>query len=75
MVFFVFIKNSQYSPSGFVKENAIFAEKIFVLENIYGFTPVKKISNLDQEEGKASQLLLKIFFKERGGTLETHKIS
>ena len=37
---------SQSSPSGFLSKNAIFfilfAEKIFFLKNIYGFTPVKK---------------------------------
>ena len=37
---------SQSSPSGFLSKNAIFviifAEKIFFLENIYGFTAAKK---------------------------------
>ena len=40
----------------------IFVGKIFFLQNIYGFTPVKKIlSHLDQKWAKTKQLLLKKF--------------
>ena len=56
----------QSSPSHFfIKKMAffiIFVGKIFFLQNIYGFTPVKKIlSHLDQKWAQTKQLLSKKF--------------
>ena len=56
----------QSSPSHFfIKKMAffiIFVGKIFFLQNIYGFTPVKKVlSHLDQKWAQAKQLLSKKF--------------
>ena len=57
----------QFSPSYFLSKKfhiffIIFVGKIFVFQNIYGFTPVIKIlSHLDQKWPKTKQLLLKMF--------------
>ena len=66
---FIFMKNfSFHSPAlhiFFIKKMAffiIFVGKIFFLQNIYGFTPVKKIlSHLDQKWAQTKQLLSKKF--------------
>ena len=57
---------SQSSPSCILSKNyiffIIFVGKIFFLQNVYGFTPVKKnVSALGQNWAKTKQLLLKIF--------------
>ena len=66
---FIFMKNFSFNSPAlhifFIKKMAffiIFVEKIFFLQNIYGFTPVKKIlSHLDQKWAQTKQLLSKKF--------------